>query len=441
MACIVLMYRVRHNFPVGVLLWLAIALLLPGCTAKHRAAAAIRIRWAHDPENLDPMLLANQTAIDANYLLNCSLLQADLATQQMAPALAEALPAVERLGDSLLLLHYRLRPQAAWDNGRPVLATDVAFSLKLMFCPGLPNEGIASEFRFIREIRFDPGSPRRFTVVCTGQAVEYVRASGDFFVLPEFALDPKGELRRFSLAELQRRPATAPANPVLQAVAQRYLAATPGQTPGRLPGCGPYHLVKWEKDRYLRFQRKPRWWADGVPNRPLMLQARPTQLQYVIIPDASTASLALQRGDLDVFPQMPTREFTRLRASATAHAGLNFFATPSYDVVTMGFNTRRPALADALTRQALSRCLDAAGILKGTELGEGQRTVGLVSPNDRANYNDSLAPVPFDPGPPHRRGLVAPRPARAPTLTTRATLPHRRPAFCHRGAAVSGGGG
>ena len=45
-----------------------------------------------------------------------------------------------------------------------------------------------------------------------------------------------------------------------------------------------------------------------------------------------------------------------------------------------GFNTRRPALADALTRRALSRCFDAAGLMQATQLGAGQRTVGIISP-------------------------------------------------------------
>ncbi|MDO7845294.1 ABC transporter substrate-binding protein [Hymenobacter sp. M29] len=372
-------------------------MLLQGCTAKRRAEAPIKIRWAHDPENLDPMVMANQTAIDAINLLNCSLLQADFTTNQFAPALAEALPTVQLFGDSLMRLQYTIRPEAAWDTGRPVLATDVAFTLKLMFCPGLPNAGPGGQYRFIREVLIDPRNPRRFSFVCTSQAVEYVQASGDFFILPEAALDPKGELRAFSLAALQQRPASAPPNAVLEALSRRYAAAAPGQTPARLPGCGPYQLVKWEKDRYLRFARKPHWWADRVPHRPFVLQARPAQLEYAIIPDAATASLALQRGDIDVFPQMPTREFTRLRKAPATRANLNFYTTASYDVVTVGFNTRRPALSDALTRQALGRCFDAAGILQGSELGEGQRTVGLLNPADRLNYNDSLAPVPFDP--------------------------------------------
>ncbi|WP_310392352.1 ABC transporter substrate-binding protein [Hymenobacter sp.] len=332
-------------------------------------------------------------AIEATNLLHLSLLQVDITQQKYTGALAVGLPTTRLVGDSLTQLDYCLRPAAAWDDGHPVLASDVAFSLKLIFCPGLPNEAARARFGFIEAVTPDPINPRQFTLVCRGQSTEYLLASGDFFILPEATLDPRGQLRHFSLAELQQRPAAAPADTVLEAVAQRYATASKGQ----LPGCGPYQLVKWEKDRRLSFRRKPMWWASQGRPTPFVLQAKPKQLEYVVIPDAATTTLALRRGDLDVYPQMPAREFARLRASSAARATLNFYSTSSYDVVLAGFNTRRPALADALTRQALNRCFDAASLLQATQLGGGQRTVGVISPADRTNYNDSLPLVPFDP--------------------------------------------
>lgn len=337
----------------------------------------------------------NPAAFDANNLLGLSLLQLDASKQAYAPALAESLPSVQLVGDSLMRLNYRIRPAATWDNGRPIQARDVEFSLKLMFCPGLPNENIRNHYRFVQAVLMDPKSPQHFTMVCQGQALEYANASGDFFVQSEAAIDPQGALRRYSLAALQRRAATAPADSGLLAVARRYLAM--GTTaPGAWPGCGPYQLTQWKKDRYLRFRRKPKWWADQLQPAPFVLRAQPKQLDFAIIPDAATATLALRSGELDVYPQIPAREFARLRTSTAARAELRFYTALSHDVVTAGFNTRRPVLADALTRQALSRCFDAAALLRATQLGDGQRTVGIISPHDRINYNDSLALIPFD---------------------------------------------
>ncbi|WP_426060484.1 ABC transporter substrate-binding protein [Hymenobacter sp. B1770] len=316
----------------------------------------------------------------------------NFSAERLEPALAETLPVAQYIGDSLTRLSYQIRSVATWDDGRPVLATDVDFTLKLMFCPGLPNETARLQYNFIRALIPDPDDSRHFTLECRGQSLEYPETSGDFFILPEAAIDPKGLLRRFSLAELQRLPANAPPDSALAAVARRFQAFAPGA----LPGCGPYRLSAWEKDRYLTFRRKENWWGSKLEPTPFVLQARPSQLDFVIIPDASTASLALQRGDLDVFPQVPAREFARLRNSRSARTKLAFYSVPSHDVVTAGFNTRRPALADALTRKALGRCFDTAGLIKATQLGAGQQTVGIISPLDRANYNDSLRPLPFD---------------------------------------------
>ena len=384
----------KHLFSNRILLFAVSLWLLSGCVSRRDDPTTIRIRWSHDPGTLDPLQLISQQTIDAVNLLHVGLLQSDFSTQSLAPALATALPETQLIGDSLTRFRYLLRSAAAWDDGRPVLARDVAFTLKLMFCPGLPNEMARAQYGFLRALLPDATDPRRFTLECRGQSLEHLPASGDYPILSEAALDPRHHLRRYSLAELQRRPATASLDSGLEAVAQRYRT----MAPGRLTGCGPYKLVAWEKDRLLAFQRKPHWWADQLKPAPFVLQAHPVRLEFAVIPNATTARLALQRGDLDVFPQVPGPEFARLRNSSTTQPRLALYESPSNDVAIVWFNTRRPALADAPTRRALSRCFDAAGLLQATQFGKGQRSVGIISPADRLNYNDSLTLVPFDPG-------------------------------------------
>ncbi|MBO2010561.1 ABC transporter substrate-binding protein [Hymenobacter negativus] len=391
-------YHVNFYFSIRYSFCIVALLLTFGCSKrKHSSDATIRIRWAHDPETLDPLSLHNQAALDAYNLLNISLLQADASTQTLAPALAEALPSVQFLNDSITAIGYRIRSVAAWDSGQPVLASDVDFTLKLMLCPGLPNEVAQSQYHFIRALQVAANDPRRFSFLCRGRSIEYAHTTGDFFILPEAELDPHGSLRHFDLADFQYRRAEIATDSGIQTVVRHYLAAITSQATRQLPGCGAYQLVKWEKDRYITFHRKSHWWADQVRPTPFVLQARPQQLTYAIIPDAATATLALQRGEIDLYPRVPAHEFSRLRASSTAAKTLRFYTSDSHDVATAGFNTRHPILADAQTRRALSQCFDAAGLLRATQLGQGQPTVGLISPNDHLNYNDSIAPLPFVP--------------------------------------------
>lgn len=386
------------NLIFRLLPWLLPAALLGGCGAPPPAAApgTVRIRWAHDPESLDPLVQPNQYATEATNLLYQSLLQIDYQAQQPAPALAETLPTTRPEGDSVLLVTYRLRPAARWDDGRPVLAADVAFTLRLLHCPTLPTEGARAQFGFIRALLPDPAHPAdpcRFVLRCRGQAPEFALATGDFPILSEHALDPGHTLRRWPLAALADRPGTAPPDSALARVGRRYLAAV---LANKLPGTGPYRLTQWQKDHRLTFERKARWWADSLRPRPAVLLARPHRLHYLVLPDDAAAALALRRHALDVYPQVPAPLFARLQAAGPA-ARLAAATAPSYDVLTAGFNTRRPALADAATRRALARLFDADGLRRATQAGLGLATVGLVSPVSRAFYNDSLRPVPFAP--------------------------------------------
>ena len=369
---------------------------LAACSVPPPSDTSIRIRWANDPESLDPLALPNQNAIDAANLLQVSLLQVDYEKQVFAPALADSLPEIRLQGDSLTLLSYRLRAAATWDDGRPILASDVAFTLKLMQAPGLPNEGAKAQFSFIRQLVPNFANARAFTLVCRGQAPEFAQASGDFPILSEKALDPRGELRSYSLAQLIDRLDSTPPDTVLTALAHRYAAAAPAVHPERLPGCGPYRLIAWEKDHTVRFQRKAHWWADRLKPAPLVLQAHPQRLEFTIIPDNAGAAQALQRGEVDVYPQVPAREFARMRASTAAQKRLAFYTAPSYELVTAGFNTRLAMLADRLTRQALARLFDTDNLIKATQQGEGSRTVGLISPADKQNYNSALPLLSLD---------------------------------------------
>lgn len=369
-------------------------MLVSACSTPPAKLASdpIHARWARDPGTLDPLALPNQSAFDANNLLHLALLQVDHQRSTLAPALAQSFPQAHYQGDSLTLLDYELREAATWDDGRPVLATDVDFTLKLMHCPGLPNETSRMQFGFIRQVRINPANPRRFTLVCRGRSAEMLGISGDFSVLPEAALDPAGTLRRLPLAALQDWPAGRAPDPAVAAVVRRYQQANLARQPNNLPGCGPYQLASWQTNHELRFRRKARWWADKLPSAPFVLQARPQELAFSILPDDAAAALALRRHDIDVYPQVPARIFQQLQASPAARQELVFYTKPSYDILTVGFNTRRPSLRDRRTRQALSRLFDPARLLAATQLGQGTRTVGLLPPGSPF-YNDSL-PLP-----------------------------------------------
>ncbi|MDF7813285.1 ABC transporter substrate-binding protein [Hymenobacter sp. YC55] len=364
-----------------------------GCTSSLKSEA-VRIRWSTDPQTLDPLVASIPQAQEVINLLHCSLLVGDR-NQRISPWLAQALPIVSRR-DSLTLLTYSLRPEATWDNGQPVLAHDVAFTLKLLNCPGLPTEFARTQYGFVTDIELDVKDPRRFTLVCRTAASGIIFSSGDFAILPEYAVDPQKYLRAVSLSLLQTDTVAALRQyPGVRSFARHYRQSNYGQHPERLPGCGPYTLKAWAKGRYLRLQRKAKWWATKLTPSPAWLQAHASRLDYQIIPDNAQALLAIRRGDIDLYPMPAARDFDQLRHSADT-TKLAFYTTDSYEMVSVGFNTQRPFLRDALTRRALSLLFDVPGLIQATQPGLAYRSVGIIRPNDKPAYNDSLSLAPFD---------------------------------------------
>ncbi|WP_084548804.1 ABC transporter substrate-binding protein [Hymenobacter psychrotolerans] len=380
----------------SLLLLLLLSGGLAACSSSTSSSAAVRIRWAHDPETLDPLLASTPQAVEVINLLHCSLLISNPDSQAIVPWLVESLPAITQQ-DSLFRLSYRLRPEATWDNGLPVLARDVAFTLRVLNCPGLPTEFARAQYGFVRDIELDKTDPRRFTLLCSSASPDIVLASGDYSILPEYSLDSAGTFRAVPLPLLRSDTAEALRRyPALRAFAARYQQAQLGRHPERLPGCGPYRLKSWESNRYLVLERKPNWWADTLASAPPWLQAKAPRIDYQVIPDNATAILALRSGSLDLYPMPPAHDFNRLKASADT-ARLAFYATDSYDMLVAGFNTERPHLQDAATRRALSLLFNIPDLMQATHPGLAYRSVSLINPHDRLAYQDSLPDLHFSP--------------------------------------------
>jgi len=392
-------------FPTRVLLIASVlgpAGLATSCSSPTKPPAEdapVSIRWSRDPESLDPLGTPNQNASDAQVLLNASLLTVNPLTKKYEPFLAANFPTVRYEGNARTYLTYHLRPEAKWDTGNPITAADVVFTLKLFFCQGVPNQRIQSGVAFVENITTDPTDPLTVTLICRGKSPDYVTASGDLPILREAALDAEGALRKVSLEELRGQgPARKNAELAsLQArIAARYQAAQPAQHPENLGAAGPYSLKEYQRDRRLVFVRKKNWWGAKFNQSPIFA-AKASQLVFVIVPNESTASLALTNGQLDVFPGVPARVFERLQKSAASREKLAFYTSPTYEIMTAGFNTSRPALSDARTRVALSHLFDAEQLNQASQLGKGVRTVGLISPEQKQNYNDSLELLNYNP--------------------------------------------
>lgn len=379
---------------INIALTCFLLLLFTFCSQPERAPEEVRVRISIDPETLSPVSYNHGSALQILNLLFQSLLGADLGTNEIKPFLAEDMPTVERQ-DSLTLITYTIREEAEWTDGSPVTAKDVAFTLKVVKAPLLNNESLRPQLEFIQDIRIDAENPRRFTFVCAGYAPEMELLTGDFFILPAYLYDPENLLQHLAVATLDGDLSELENDEKLKEFAARFNAPAFGQDPKLLQGSGGYTLENWEKGQYLTLTRKNDWWGNNTSNTQ-HLTAIPQRVSFQVIPDITTALLALKNRQLDVLESIPAAEFEQLKKQESFLQDYALHTPDAYEFVYAGLNTRRPKFADKRTRQAIAHLLGTESVVKVAMQNYATPTAGPVPPSIPDLYNSKLQPYTFD---------------------------------------------
>lgn len=380
---------------INAFLLSSLLLLLSFCSQPARQPDEVRVRLAVDPGNLSPISYNSLESLQIINLLFQSLLSVDLEDNTLKPCLASTFPEVERK-DSLTFFHYQLRPEAEWTDGSPVTSSDVAFSLKVLKAPFVRNENIRSQIEFIQDIRLDPADPKRFTLVCRGYTPEMQLLTGDFFILPAHLLDPNGSFADISLPALAQGDTVGYNMARMRSAAARYNTMGSPDSKDLLQGSAGYTLAQWASGQHIVLQRKENWWGKITSADASHLTANPAQINFQIIPDNTTALLALKNGQLDVLDNIPVTEFEQLRQDKEFLKNYLLHAPQGYDLVYAGINTRLAKFQDKRTRQAIAYLLDAPSIIKVTQNNYATPTVGPVPPNVEMYYHTGLSPYTFN---------------------------------------------
>jgi peptide/nickel transport system substrate-binding protein len=367
---------------------------ITGCRRPQPSGNEVRIRLLQDPESLNPVNYTSKDAFHLGNLLFQSLLTVDLADGKLKPLLAEQMPLIEQK-DTLTLYTYTIRPEAEWANGSPVTAADVAFSLKVRKCPLVNNEKFRPDFEFIYDIKTDSPDSRKFTLVCRNAAPEHLLLSGDFSILPAYLFDPEGLLKPFTLPQLDENFDALAENTAIQQFATRFNAPDLTRNPAYLQGSAGYLLEKWTTGQTIRFKRKTDWWGRKVSSATAWLTANPEQITFKIIPDNAAAMVALKNKQLELWQNIPAPAFDQLRNDPELKKQFQFFTPQTYSFVYIGLNSRSDKLSDNITRQALAHLLNLDEIIKVTQRDLAVKTIGPVSPADKAYYNSGIQPYAY----------------------------------------------
>jgi peptide/nickel transport system substrate-binding protein len=371
-------------------------LVLFGC-GKKKGKNEVVIHELSDTDMLNP---TNYQSADAGYYLSQifqSLWGTNPKTLQLDPILAKELP-VEEYDSASGLLKYtcEIREDAKWDNGTPITAADVVFSMKMYKAPVISNEPFRPYFELISDIVTYPDNPKKLTVVCNKKYILAKYVCGEFLIMPRYIYDPKNQMEAFSIKDINTDLAKVAADPRMKAFATEYNSEKYQREKGFIVGSGPYEFDQWITGQKIILKKKKNWWGDKYADKEYAFEAYPEKLIYTVIKDQTAALTALKGQKLDVMYGIKSKDFVeQLQTSDKAKENYNLATPLSMSYTYFGMNMRNPKFEDPKVRRALAHLVDVEKIIHVIGYDLGQRVNGPVNPYKKGAFNDTIKPYEF----------------------------------------------
>jgi len=213
---------------------------------------------------------------------------------------------------------FKLRKDATFQDGAPVTAADVKWSLdRAVTVGGFPT------------FQMKAGSlekPEQFVVVDDHTIrIDFLRK--DRLTVPDLAVIVPCVIN----AGLVKKNAAANDPWGLEYTKQN------------TAGSGAYKVAKWTPDTEVVFERNETWKSGPLP--------KIRRIIWRMVPDAGNRRALLERGDADVSYDLPNKDFVDLRNSGK----LSIISTPySNGIQYIGMNVTKPPFDNVKVRQAVA---------------------------------------------------------------------------------------
>ncbi len=156
-------------------------------------------------------------------------------------------------------------------------------------------------------------------------------------------------------------------------------------------GCGPYRLLRWDKDRRVVLSRYENFFGDKLGIAPPIKYTA-----FEIIKHPNTCFQSLLSGGIDRMDLLPEQWRNRTDIPEFGPNGkLSKLKYLSRTFAYVGYNLHNPLFQDKRVRQALSCLVDKEKILKDAYFGLGEIVTGPLY-YDSPYYDKSIKPYEFN---------------------------------------------
>ncbi|MFQ6371501.1 ABC transporter substrate-binding protein [Shewanella sp. YIC-542] len=319
-----------------------------------------------NPESFNPQTVTSGTTVDAtSHQIYDQLINDSPYTGEFTPALATAW----QISQDGLTYDFELRQGVNFQNlpyfhpSRQFNADDVVFSFSRIIDKQHPFHGVSrSGYPFFESVGFDKLIKRIEKI--NPYKVRFELNYPDASFMANLATDFAAILSKEYADQLR-------ANGQMVDIDRKAV------------GTGPFMLVNYIKNEYIRYRRHPGYWGK-IPSA--------DQLVFDITPRSTIRLSKLIVGDCSISALPKAGELP----AVAAHDNLTVESQPGMNVSYWAFNTRKPPFDNVKVRQALAYAIDKQNLLRAVYQDTAIEASGLLPPSSWA-YTGISGSYPYNP--------------------------------------------
>ena len=343
---------------------------------------------AVEPDGLHPL---NSASLNTAYVfenIHKTLLKVDLISLELISDLATGLP--EQI-DSITF-RYTIQEGSKWDDGTPVTAEDVRFTLLLAMCPlnNAPQKRLTLE-EFVDSVKVVSSNELIFSTQFPFAGANYIWS--DLPIISRSFYDPNdalGDLRFEKFKDEDNEFSKETQDWFIDFNSRKY-----SHDPKYINGLGGYKVTHWEEGQIISLAKKENWW--GKSSGSVYNKTNPNNIHFKVITDEQTTSAAIINKEIDVAYSLSSSQAYDLSKNEGFNANVHLNKVDIFGVTFLAINSRpepasgNPVLADPSVRAAMSSATPYDAILESI-YNMGTRQSSIVNPK-RKYYHDDL-PMP-----------------------------------------------
>lgn len=376
---------------------LCLVLCSQSCKTEPKVTiSTINVRINESPDGLFPFTSKSGVAGQINSKIYLPLADFNPSTLVLEPVLLVKIPdpVISSAGESYDM---EILEDAVWSDGKPVTSGDVLYTLKLVANPYSKFGSINSTIKNIVSITTEDPAGKTFNIVFNGKYHLDLEAFTNLPVMPRHLMDPDSLLEKYTYELISTKGdslKTQTDSAALSAAPQAAINSTENYK--NIIGSGPYVVSDWMPGQRITLKKTGNYWGEKQAKKRSQLQAYPTTINYLILPEEATAMAALKAGQIDILADVPETSEDVIKGDPNLAARYDIASPDVLQYYYIGLNNNGPLLRDINLRKALNQLLNVDELIQSLMGGLATRVVTPVLPQ-KPYYLKNINPPKYDP--------------------------------------------